>query len=238
VIDRSLDPSLFVALDVDSAKEAERLADSLSGLSLGFKIGPRLMLREGAKLVAQIARSGPVFIDCKHFDIPSTMEAAVRAGYDAGAQYSTIHAMSGPEALLQMSRLQSELQTERHFRILTVTVLTSFSSETLPYGLRGRNIGDLVEGLAEDSGSLSSFVCSPHEAARLRRILPHAFLVTPGVRPLGSSQGDQVRIETPMAAAQTGASALVVGRPILEAANPREMALKIVEEFERHRPQA
>lgn len=238
MIDRPQDPSLFVALDVDDTKEAEKLAENLSGLGLGFKIGPRLMLREGARLVREIGRHGAVFIDCKHLDIPSTMEAAIRAGFDSGAQYSTIHAMAGPAALQQMARVQSELQKARHFRILTVTVLTSFSSETLPYGLRGRNIGDLVEGLADDAGELSSFVCSPHEAARLRRILPQSFLVTPGVRPKGTSQGDQVRIETPEAAALAGASALVVGRPILEAGNPREMAVKIVEEFERHRVQA
>lgn len=232
------DPSLFVALDLDQASEAEGVAESLSGTGVGFKVGPRLMLREGAKLVRSISKNGPVFIDCKHLDIPSTMEAAVRAAFDSGAQYTTIHAMSGPLALAQMARVEAELNTQRHFRILTVTVLTSFSSETLPHGLRGHDISKLVEGFAleavknEHGGGLKSFVCSPHEASSLRKLIPDAFLVTPGIRPAGSSKGDQVRIETPRAAAITGASAMVVGRPILEAKDRRATALAILKEFD------
>ena len=227
------EPRVFLALDIDNARDAEAIAESLSGTGLGFKLGPRLMLREGAGLVRSIAMHGPVFIDCKHLDIPSTMEAAIRAGFDSGAQYSTIHAMSGPEALARMGKLEAELNKERLFRILTVTVLTSFSTDTLPFRLRGENIGDLVEGLAKDAhaGGLKSFVCSPHEAARLKKVIPDAFLVTPGIRPAGSAKGDQVRIETPAVAAAAGASALVVGRPILEAVDRRAMALSIDHEF-------
>lgn len=227
------EPCVFLALDLDDAREAQAIAESLSGTGLGFKLGPRLMLREGAALVRTIAKHGPVFIDCKHLDIPSTMEAAVRAAFDSGAQYSTIHAMAGPEALARMGKLETELAKERLFRILTVTVLTSFSSETLPFGLRGQDIGELVEGFAKDAaaGGLKSFVCSPHEATRLKNAIPGAFLVTPGIRPAGSAKGDQVRIETPKLAAEAGASALVVGRPILEARDRRAMALSIDQEF-------
>ena len=73
------DPAIFVALDVDDPKRAEALAEKLSGHGFGFKLGPRLMLREGAGLVRSIARHGDVFVDCKHLDIPTTMVAAVRA---------------------------------------------------------------------------------------------------------------------------------------------------------------
>lgn len=231
----SREPSVFVALDVDDTREAQAIAESLTGTGVGFKLGPRLMLREGAKLVREIAKHGSVFIDCKHLDIPSTMEAAIRAGFDCGANYSTIHAMSGPEALARMAKVEAELNRERVFRILTVTVLTSFSSETLPFQLRGHDIGKLVEGFAQDAyqegRGLKSFVCSPHEASRLKTLIPDAFLVTPGIRPLGSAKGDQVRIETPALAAKAGASALVVGRPILEASDRREAALAIAQEF-------
>lgn len=227
------EPTIFVALDLDRPSEAEAIAESLTGTGLGFKLGPRLMLRDGARLVKAVAAHGPVFIDCKHLDIPSTMEAAVRAGFDLGATYTTIHAMSGPEALKRMALVEAELSRERLFRVLTVTVLTSFSSETLPFKMRGEDVGDLVEGLARDAyaGGIRSFVCSPHEAARLKKAMPDSFLVTPGIRPIGSSKGDQVRIETPAAARAAGASALVVGRPILEASDRRAAALEIAREF-------
>lgn len=232
-LEPTIEPTVFVALDVDEPREAQAMAESLAGARLGFKLGPRLMLREGASLVRAISKHGPVFIDCKHLDIPSTMEAAIRASFDSGAQYSTIHALAGPEALARLAKVEAELNSERAFRILTVTVLTSFSPETLPFALRGKDIGELALGLANEAhaAGLKSFVCSPHEAARLRQAMPDAFLVTPGIRPAGSSKGDQVRIETPSAAARAGASALVVGRPILEAKDRRVTALAIAKEF-------
>jgi orotidine-5'-phosphate decarboxylase len=231
------EPKVFVALDLDSPAEAVAIAESLSGLGLGFKLGPRLMLREGAGLVQKIARHGSVFVDCKHFDIPSTMEAAIRTAFEAGAGYSTIHALSGPKALQLVAKVETDLNRERPFRILTVTILTSFDKDTLPVHLRGHEIGGLVEDLAQEARKegLKSFVCSPLEAARLRKAIPDSYLVTPGIRPSGSSAGssrdDQIRIETPASAAQAGASALVVGRPILEARDRREMALRILNEF-------
>lgn len=164
------EPRLFLALDVDDVAHAERLAESLRDTGIGMKLGPRLMMREGRRLVALMAKHSPVFVDCKHFDIPSTMEAAVRTAFDTGAQYTTIHALAGPEALAKMATLEAELQRERPFRILCVTVLTSFSDNTLPFGLRDRNLERLVEGLADEAyaSGLKSFVCSSREAARMR----------------------------------------------------------------------
>ncbi len=232
-LEAKLEPKVFVALDLDDPAEAVPIAESLSGIGLGFKLGPRLILREGAALIQKIAKHGAVFVDCKHFDIPSTMEAAIRTAFDAGADYSTIHALSGPKALALMAKVELELNRVRPFRVLTVTVLTSFEKETLPVHLRGHEIDALVEALAKEARNegLKSFVCSPLEAARLKKVIPDSYLVTPGIRPSGSSRGDQVRIETPASAAKAGASALVVGRPILEARDRREMALQILNEF-------
>lgn len=227
------DPKLFVALDLDQPREAVAIAENLSGLGLGFKLGPRLMLREGMGLVRSIAKHGAVFVDCKHFDIPSTMSSAVRAAFEAGASYSTIHTLAGPQALSKMAELESELNRERAFRILAVTVLTSFSQDSLPIHLKETRIEKLVESLAGESraNGIKSFVCSPHEAQRLKAAFPDCFLVTPGIRPIGTQSGDQVRIETPQAARLAGSDALVVGRPILEAVDRRAMAQQILAEF-------
>lgn len=234
------EPSLFVALDVDDPREAEAIADSLSGSGVGFKLGPRLLLREGSALIRSIAKHGPVFVDCKHLDIPSTMEAAVATAFDAGARYTTVHALAGPEALAKMAKIEEQVNVRGgsgRSRVLVVTVLTSFAPNTLPFRLRGADIGELVEGLAKEARSqgVTSFVCSPHEAARLRNSIPDSFLVTPGIRPTGSSSQDQVRIETPARAAQAGASAMVVGRPVLESKNRHQTALAIMQEFLTHR---
>ncbi len=227
------DPKLFVALDVDDPGRAAELARDLEHPGIGFKVGPRLILREGARLVQKIAQHGPVFVDCKHLDIPSTMTSAVRAAFESGASYATVHAWSGPTALRELAELEVRLNRERHFRVLVVSVLTSFSPDTLPFGLKGRDIGEDVLGLAQEAQAcgLKAFVCSPHEASALRRAISDAFIITPGVRPSGSDKGDQVRVETPQAAALHGASGMVVGRPIIEAPEPRSAALQILREF-------
>ena len=90
---------VILALDVDSRDQALQIADEVGEIVGGIKLGPRLCLRYGADFVREIAERAPVFIDNKHFDIPSTMEAAIRASFEAGATLATVHALSGLEAL-------------------------------------------------------------------------------------------------------------------------------------------
>ncbi|HPI41296.1 MAG TPA: orotidine 5'-phosphate decarboxylase, partial [Pseudobdellovibrionaceae bacterium] len=118
---------LIVALDVDTDQEALGLVEELYDLVGGFKVGPRLNLRYGSELIQKISKRAPVFVDNKHFDIPTTMEAAVRASFESGASLVTIHALSGLESLKKMADLEIELSQIRPFRILGVT--------TLPLGL-------------------------------------------------------------------------------------------------------
>ncbi len=235
---------LFVALDVDSVDQALGIAKQAAlgnpiASALGFKVGPRLLYKAGSSLVAELAQYGTVFVDCKFLDIPSTMEASVRTSFEAGASYCTIHALAGPKALEQLAKLEAQLSLQRPFRILTVTVLTSFSPETLPKPLRGsgQSIAQLTRDLVLEAAhsGLSSFVCSPQEIQTLRgleqELKTELFLVTPGIRPAGSAKGDQVRIETPEAAGRLGASALVVGRPILESSDRAQAVQGILTDF-------
>lgn len=222
---------IIAALDVDTADECFRLAEKLSGRVGAFKVGPRLCVRYGAELVTRLSRSAPVFVDNKYLDIPNTMEAAIRATFDAGATLATIHCWSGSEAMRRLAKIEAELNQRRPFKILAVTVLTSFSQETLPPGLESRSIAEQVDDLASlalECG-LSGLVCSPHEVSSLRSKSSSAFLVTPGVRLPTDAAGDQKRIETPAEALRRGASALVVGRPIYEAADPIAAIEKILE---------
>jgi len=213
---------LMLALDVDDAEKAVQLVRRLEGKLGAIKVGPRLVIRYGADMVGKLARSAPVFVDNKYLDIPNTMEAAVRATFDAGATFTTVHAWAGREALARLAKVEAELSARRPFKILVVTILTSFNEETLPPGLTRESIATHVSALADlalESG-LTGIVCSPHEAAALRAKSHEAFLVVPGVRLPTDAAGDQKRVETPEAAIRQGASALVVGRPIYEAVDP------------------
>lgn len=214
---------IMLALDVDDFTKGLKLVESL-GKDLGaVKVGPRLLMQKGASVVQELAKHCPVFVDNKYYDIPNTMESAIRATFEAGATFATVHASSGPQALSRMAALQSELSKQRPFQILCVTILTSFSDKTMPAGLKGQPIDKLVEGLAKDAmdSGCDGLVCSPHEVKKLRELFPNAFLVTPGVRLEAVKGEDQERVMTPAEALKQGSSALVIGRPLLQAKDPK-----------------
>jgi orotidine-5'-phosphate decarboxylase len=213
---------LCVALDVDSREEALRLVDELKDLAGGFKLGPRLILRFGQDFVREVAKQAPVFVDCKFFDIPSTMKAAVRASFEAGASLVTVHALAGEEALRKLAVLEKELAQQRPFRILAVTILTSWSQNSLPPVMKIMPLANHVQELAKlvTRAGLSGLVCSPEELDLLTTI--SAYKVTPGIRFVSDAKADQKRVMTPLEAIRKGSSLLVVGRPIVEAPNPRQ----------------
>lgn len=222
---------VFVALDLDDVERVRELATELGPLAGGLKLGPRMINRAGSSLVQEVAESAPVFIDQKFYDIPNTMESAVRTAFESGASFATIHASSGPEAMTRLARVEEELNRDREFRILVVTLVTSFSAENLPVSLKGRGPESLVIEMAKEAWGcgLKSFVCSPFEATNLRELFPESFLVTPGIRPAGADLNDQKRVTTPKEAIKKGASAMVIGRPIVEAADPKAVLESILD---------
>jgi orotidine-5'-phosphate decarboxylase len=223
---------VFVALDVDDREQAVRLAKDLKGVVGGFKLGPRLLVKEGQSLITEIASCGQVFVDNKYYDIPNTMESAVRATFEAGASFCTVHATGGEEALTRLGALEQELSETRPFFVLAVTILTSFSSDTMPSVYVDKEIRQLVLELAQLSYScgIHGMVCSPYEIEAISTLIPDSFLVTPGVRMEEDevANDDQKRVMTPKEALRLGASALVVGRPIVAAKDPVGAAKRIM----------
>ncbi|PWU13833.1 MAG: orotidine-5'-phosphate decarboxylase, partial [Bdellovibrio sp.] len=173
---------LIVALDVDDLKQALKLAEELHDVAGCFKVGPRLVFRYGEAIIQQLARLAPVFVDCKFFDIPSTMVASVRAAFAAGASFVTIHALAGADALDLIARLEEELRQTRPFQILNVTILTSWEDHRLPPNWIQQPIERHVQSLVGQvvAAGMDGIVCSPLELRFLAN--RDLFLVTPGVR--------------------------------------------------------
>jgi orotidine-5'-phosphate decarboxylase len=217
---------ICVALDVDDSATAFDIAQELKGKVGAFKVGPRLTNTDSS-LVSKIAALGClVFVDHKYYDIPSTMEAAVRSVFNAGATFVTIHASSGKTALAQMAHLETELNKQRPFKILAVTVLTSFASDDFVGFVRTTPIAEQVKELAAHAikNGVTGIVCSPHEISTVKKISADAFIVTPGIRTAIVAGDDQKRTLSAAQAVNGGASMLVIGRPILLAQN-REVAV-------------
>lgn len=215
---------IILALDVDDETSALSIVDELQDVVGAFKLGPRLCVRYGQKLIQRISQKAPVFVDNKYFDIPSTTVAAVQTSFDAGASLVTVHALNGPETLKDLASLEKKLNQERPFKILCVTILTSFQAEHLSASFQPKEIPWHVKILSAEvkAAGLSGLVCSAHELNLIDA--KNFFVVTPGIRMTNEVSSDQKRVMGPKEAIQAGAQALVVGRPILQATNRREAA--------------
>jgi orotidine-5'-phosphate decarboxylase len=230
---------LLVALDLDSAQAAREMADRLRGAVGGFKVGGQLFTSEGPGIVEELAGRGDrVFLDLKFHDIPNTVAGAVAAAVRLGVWMVNVHASGG--AAMRRAAADSA-HAEAHRRslpvplVVAVTVLTSLDEAALgEIGVPGRLL-DHVERLAllaRDAG-LDGVVASPQEVALVRERCGSDFtIVTPGIRGGAAVSGadDQQRTSRPAAALAAGASYLVVGRPIIAAADPHATALRIAEE--------
>lgn len=221
---------IILALDVDDQKTALHFTSEVGSLVGAIKIGPRLVNKYGAALVKELSQVAPIFVDNKYFDIPSTMVSAVRQIFEAGSTMTTVHALAGKEALQQLAKLEKELNQIRPFKILAVTILTSWDQESFPQNMQPWSVKQHVRTLSEHvvQAGLSGLVCSAHELVDVKDL--NLFKVTPGIR-LEKSDDDQKRTMTPKEAVTAGASALVIGRPILQAPNPKDFTNKILDSF-------
>jgi orotidine-5'-phosphate decarboxylase len=210
---------IVIALDLPGGTEALRLLDRLPG-ARWVKVGPILMTREGPALLRTLVDRGhSVFLDLKWHVIPNTVAGAVRAARDLGVAMATVHTLGGRAMMTAAAEAAGDTMG-----IVGVTVLTSHDAAS--YGAAvGRERVDLAReverlaGAAVESG-LAGVVCSPREVARVRGVVGDRRIVVPGIRRAGDAAGDQVRVATAGEAAADGATHLVVGRPVLEAADP------------------
>lgn len=213
---------LIVALDLPTAGEALALVDELGDPAAYYKVGSQLFTRAGPGLVAELkAREKRVFLDLKYHDIPHTVARSVEAAAELGVDMLTMHA-SGGSAMMRAAQEAAGLDGPI---LVGVTLLTSFSGADVEevWDKELRSLRDDVArlaGLAADAG-LDGVVSSALEVEALKRRHGTEFLVvTPGIRPEGTTAGDQTRIATPTEAVLAGADYLVVGRPIHAADDP------------------
>jgi orotidine-5'-phosphate decarboxylase len=229
---------LCVALDFASTQEADVCLERLSGLPILAKVGLELFIAAGPIWVGGLNRrfGVEVFLDLKLHDIPNTVQKSVaRIAEIPGVSWTTIHTGGGAE-MLQAARKAAP--NGRGLKLLGVTVLTSFSHESWRrigerIGAGGRSADESVHALAALAADceLDGVVCSPLEISHVREHHPRLFTVVPGIRPAGADSGDQARTLTPGEASARGATAIVVGRPITQAQDPRRAAEMILKEL-------
>jgi orotidine-5'-phosphate decarboxylase len=228
---------IILALDVDSYQAAEETVKKLSGIIGMYKVGKQLFTRCGPRIIEMIhANRGRVFLDLKFHDIPNTVARAVEEACKHHVFMLTLHALGGKKMIAQAVAAAADLcrgTSSLSPLIVAVTVLTSMSQEDLKEVGMDEPVESAVSRLAllARQAGASGVVASAREAPLIRAACGEKFIiVSPGIRPRGSASGDQKRIVTPAEALSAGADYLVIGRPILEAADPVQAARDIAAE--------
>jgi orotidine-5'-phosphate decarboxylase len=221
---------LIVALDVSTAAAAQKIVAAVGDSALTYKVGMQLYTAEGPQVVRELVLAGRrIFLDLKYHDIPNTVAAAVHEAAKLGVSMLTVHASGGGKML--HAAVDAARTSNPAMLVVGVTVLTSLDeSEMEKVGFRGTVREEVLRlaALAVDNGC-KGIVTSARETAAVRSELGHNFaIVTPGVRPAGTAHGDQARVATPAEAIAAGATHIVVGRPITEAADPAAEARAIL----------
>ena len=225
---------LILALDVPTREAADPILRQLRGQLRWVKIGLQMFTAYGPDYVREVAGLGfNVFLDLKLHDIPNTVAKAVESLAPLPIHMLTLHCAGGSE--MMRAALAAQQKHNPQLLLLGVTVLTSMDSSglqeigvTAPSAEQVTRLGQLAA-----TAGLRGLVCSPLEVALLRQQLPAAMqLITPGIRPAHEAgTDDQKRVMTPANAAQAGSSYIVVGRPILQAADPAAAARAILAEL-------
>lgn len=230
---------LIVALDVETAPRALDLFEALCETVGMFKIGSQLFTAAGPEILRKIvARGGRIFLDLKFHDIPNTVAAAGIEATRLGVSIFNVHASGGAEMMNRTAEAVAETATREGLakpKVIAVTLLTSLdqkSLEQIGFDNEPRSLVARLARMAEDCG-LDGVVASPQEIEIIRQTIsnPNFLIVTPGIRSGNNPSDDQRRTLSAAEAIRAGADYLVVGRPILNAANPVEQARKFVEEI-------
>ena len=216
---------VYLAIDTPDLARAKSLVGRVHTHVGGIKLGLEFFSAHGQAGVREMAELGlPIFLDLKLHDIPNTVAKAVQALSPLDPAILTVHAAGG-RAMLE----DAKAAAPAHTKVVAVTMLTSLDAGDLAAtGVVGSAHDQVVRltALAQEAG-VDGIVCSGAEVAAAKKLWPKGFFIVPGVRPADGPIGDQKRVVTPRAAVDSGASIIVVGRPITQAEDPDQAARAI-----------
>lgn len=226
---------MYLALDFPDFKTTKLFIENNNLQGVPVKVGMELFYKEGTKILEFLKENNhSIFLDLKLFDIPTTVERAMRNLANFEVDFVNVHALGGSEMIKRAKEgLQTSSKSSHDTKLLAVTILTSMDNEVInnELGLSG-TVEEEVKRLArvsENSGA-SGVVCSVHEAALIKEVCSLAFkTMTPGIRLSNSDNNDQKRVATPKFARENGSDYIVIGRSITQAENPKlayEIALE------------
>ncbi|MBE2985420.1 orotidine-5'-phosphate decarboxylase [Campylobacter sp. RM6883] len=233
---------LCVALDMQSREQNLNLAKDLAGLDIWLKVGLRSYLRDGEKFINELKElsGAKIFLDLKLHDIPNTMADAAEVIANLNVDMINVHASAGKRAMCEVITRLNALPVRP--LVLAVSALTSFNEKEFK-AVYSKNINESVKNFSISAyeAGLDGMVCSVFESKMIKEATSDKFLtLTPGIRPFGEAKGDQSRVANIETARRENSDFIVVGRPIYEDNNPREICERILSQIKavREMPQA
>ena len=230
-IEKNAISPIVVALDYPTQLQALDMAKQLDPNQCRVKVGKELFTSAGPAVIEQLHKLNfDVFLDLKFHDIPNTCAGAVAAAAELGVWMVNVHASGGE----RMMNAAAEAIANKHNKplLIAVTVLTSMEQSDLAgigLDIEPQQQVKRLAQLARQSG-MDGVVSSAQEIELIKELCGKDFLtVTPGIRPTGSAAGDQRRIMTPQEAVNIGGDYLVVGRPITQSTNPKQICIDIID---------
>ena len=219
---------LIVALDVYTLDEAKAIVVSTSSEVDTYKVGLQLLTSEGPEVINYLkSLEKTVFLDLKLHEISNSVASAVKSAGKHGVDMVTVHASGGQKMMEAAVKSASEFP---HMKVLALTVVTGLNDQDLIDIGFSRSSQDQVIRLAQlaERSGCHGVIASPQETKALRLLLSeHMLIITPGIRLEGEDIQDQHRVGTPAHAITSGASYIIVGRPIVQAENPESSAREI-----------
>ncbi|MDX9702671.1 MAG: orotidine-5'-phosphate decarboxylase [Candidatus Auribacterota bacterium] len=229
----------ILALDLPDIEKARIMVEQLGDSMSWYKVGSVLFTKEGPGAIEMLKKANKkIFLDLKFHDIPNTVAGAIRQCVSMGIDMLTVHASGGFTMIakaVEAAATEADLIGLPSPKIIVVTLLTSLDSADLQNDfdikVTPEEITKKLVKVAQEAGA-HGVVSSPNELFMIRKYFSHDLLaITPGVRPSWSKNSDQKRVMTPVEAVNAGADFLVIGRPILQADNPKQAAETIREEI-------
>ena len=210
-------PKIFIACDTSDPKTLNQIIkqSKTTKININYKIGLEFFLSSKGRSFISKLKNEKFFLDLKLNDIPNTCIAAIHSLKDLkNISYLTVHINGGLEMIKAIKKAAKK--TNKSLKILGVTVLTSFSNSSVKKIGHTKSIKELVKKQARIAkiAKLDGIVCSGYEAKSLKKICKNMEIVTPGIRLIGDSRGDQQRVMTPKQAFKNGATSIVIGRSL------------------------
>ncbi|MCS7181328.1 MAG: orotidine-5'-phosphate decarboxylase [bacterium] len=224
---------IILSLDLNEKKKIYKLIDETEELIEFYKVGIIPYLLDGKEIIKVLKnKNKKVFLDLKFFDIPNTVKNAAKIVYENRIDMFSVHLMAGKEVIERIVEVKKEVKSET--KVIGISILTSYKEEDLKFLSINMCIKDIVEKLAEYgyNWGIDGIVCSGEEIEFLRKKYPpHFLIIVPGIR-MKTEKDDQKRVVTAKEALKKGADFIVIGRPIYENPNPKNIILKLKEEIE------